>query len=106
MKISINSNHYFEYQLLEMPLNDYLSEHKVPIVGDIYIHYKENTRYRVVNIGIQEDTKEIVVCYVRVDSNNNSVCWVRKLDDWNTKVQKIPFGSYFKRFTHEEEFQK
>jgi hypothetical protein len=57
-------------------------------VGGVYAHYKDSTkRYRVLNIGLIEDTEEVCVIYQAMYGEGKRLVWVRPLDVWLAKVE-------------------
>ena len=59
----------------------------LPRTGASYKHYK-GALYTVINIGIEESTKKIQVCYVPTNSKEHLFYWVRSLEEWNRPLQR------------------
>lgn len=56
------------------------------MIGCEYIHYKyPGKRYKVLDVGIQEDSEAICVIYC--DTNMPDIHFVRNLDSWLEQVE-------------------
>jgi hypothetical protein len=70
------------------------------IVGGKYFHYKHpDQTYKVIRIGIIEETEKICVVYEAL--YGEKVVWVRPLEDFLSKV-KLDDGHKVDRFTKVE----
>lgn len=63
--------------------------HASVTTGREYIHYKyPERRYRVIDIGIQEESEK--VCVIYCDSRSPDIHFVRDLDSWLEKINNTP----------------
>lgn len=68
-------------------------------IGKLYYHYKSfdyNKYYKVLHIGIQEDTQDIMVIYQ--EQFDRKLIWIRPLSSWSDEVVN-KHGNVIKRFT-------
>lgn len=67
----------------------FLDAREIVPIGNVYRHYlNESSRYKVINLGINEADESVNVIYR--DANQNcdeaSILWIRKLDVWQEHV--------------------
>ena len=80
------------HEMLEAELNE--ASLKIE-VGAVYAHFKNQDRYKVLNLAFYEETEELCVVYQSVD--NPSLVFVQPLTRWLT--QKDFNGTLVDRFT-------
>ena len=70
-------------------------------VNELYYHYKTPDRYyRVLHIGLDEETEKVVVIYQA--QYGSHLVWVRDIDRWCDRIE-IDNNTIVSRFIHHKE---
>lgn len=88
------------HDMVERGYFDYVHKLHDVYIDAVYVHYKENKEYRVIEIAMDCETLELVVIYEALYKNPKFRRWARKLSSF---LETLPDGTPRFRLKNEQD---